>query len=376
MTRARFDHLIADTQAMPVAPVDTADFDLVRYEEHAAECDRRYAEFFSRREGIAVWQRVRVADVFRDGCRDMRESLRWQLGALTRSLDYMTDAPAYLEPWYGIGAIASAYGCEYEWPEEQAPVVRPVYDSVEDVPRMAGRAYDHIPILRYTLDMIEFFLDQTSGRVPISWCDIQSPLDVAMQLVDTRRFLLECLDVPIQVERTLSALADTIVAFTRKQTDVIGDALARPGHGFASSRAGTGIGLSDDNMAMISPKMYEALCVETNTRIGAHFGGTAIHSCGNWERWLEPVSSISNLRMIDAAFSPQTDPEFNDCEPFRNALANTGIILQARIVGRAEEVLDRVRRLWTPGLKLFVVTYIEDPATQRRVYEAIHRLCS
>ncbi|MCJ7673544.1 MAG: hypothetical protein MUO33_00145 [Sedimentisphaerales bacterium] len=31
----------------------------------------------------------------------------------------------FLEPWYGIGTVASAFGLDYVWKEGQAPAVRP-----------------------------------------------------------------------------------------------------------------------------------------------------------------------------------------------------------------------------------------------------------
>jgi hypothetical protein len=376
MNAETFDYTAKDAQAMPVTPVEAASFDLDRFEEHAFEADQRYAEFTRQDEGVAVWQRVRVADVFRSGCRDMRQSLRWQLGGLTKSLDYLTDAPMYLEPWYGIGTTASAFGGEYDWSAGEAPAVGCLYKSIHEVPHLVPRDFSEVPIMVHTLEMIECFLDQTHGRVPISWSDIQSPLNVALGLVNTSGFLMAFYDAPDRVREILAALAEVVITFTQKQSGLIGDALARPGHGFASSRAGTGIGMSDDQMVTISPQMYEAFCARNNTKIGEHFGGAVIHSCGEWGKWIEAVKGIPNLRMVDGAFSPQTDPNHNCCEVFRDALVNTGVILQARIVGNPGEVLARVKRLWAPGLKLLVVTYVQDPRAQQQLYEDIHALCS
>ncbi len=361
---------------MLVTPVEPGDFDLARYEAYAVECDWRYAEFLRKDGGVAVWQRVRVGEVFRDGCHDMRQSLRWQLGGLTKSLEYLTDAPTYLEPWYGIGTTASAFGGEYKWPEGQAPVVKYLYKSVQDVPELTPRNFDDVPIMRDTLEMIEYFLEETQGRLPISWSDLQSPLNVAAELVDTNEFFLAFHDAPEKVKEILAAVTDVVISFTKKQSELIGEALVQPGHGFASSRAGTGIGLSADNFVMISPKMYEEFCVEYDAKIGAHFGGTVIHSCGNWAKWLPSVKKIPNLVMVDGAFSPQTDPDYNSAEVFRDALVNTGTILQARIVGDPDEVLAQVKRLWAPGLKLMVVTYVQDSQAQHQLYHDIHRLCS
>jgi hypothetical protein len=373
---SKFDYTKQDAMAMQVAPVDLVDFDLARYEAFAVEADLSYARFLRKKEGVAVWQRVRVGEVFRDACRDMKQSLRWQLGGLTRAMDYLTDAPAYLEPWYGIGTAASAFGAEYEWFPGHAPAVKPAFASMAEIGELKPRAVTDVPILRYTLETIDYFLHETGGRVPMSWCDIQSPINVAGGLVDITEFLLAFHDEPDRTKAILSVLADEVIRFTKIQSELIGTVLARPGHGFASARAGTGIGLSTDNLIMVSPATYADFCADHTARIGAEFGGTAFHSCGNWGRWLPAVKKIPNLIMVDGAFSPQTDPAYNKCEEFRDALAGSGVILHARIVGDPDEVLARVRRLWQPGVKLIVGVHVQDPKAQRQLYHDIHAVCS
>jgi uroporphyrinogen-III decarboxylase len=376
MASRAFDYTLKDAQAMPVEPVEPRDFDLARYEAFAAEADQRYANFLRKPDGLAVWQRVRAGEVFRDACRDMGHSLRLQLGGLRKSLDYATDAPAYLEPWYGIGTTAAAFGGDYEWPEGQAPVVRPRYRSIDDVPPLVPRDVDDVPIMRYTLDTIAYFLEQTQGRVPLSWSDLQAPLNVATELIDTSVFFTAMVEKPDRVREILWALTEVVIRFTQRQSELIGDRLVRPGHGFASSRAGRGIGLSTDNLVMISPKMYEKFCVADNVKIGTAFGGVAIHSCGDYARWLPTLKRIDQLLMVDAAFGAQTDPKPNTPETFRDAFANTGIIVQARMVSEPDEVLALTKRLWAPGLKLIVVTYVQDPVAQRQLYQDLHALCA
>ena len=376
MNATAFNYTLKDAQAMPVAPIDPQQFDLARYAAYAAEADQRYADFLSKPDGLAVWQRVRVGEVFRDACRATRQSLRLQLGGLLKSLEYATDAPTYLEPWYGIGTTASAFGGEYDWLEGQAPVVRPRYKAINEVPPLTPRDFDQVPIMRYTLETIEYFLDQTQGRVPISWSDLQAPLNVATELIDTSAFFTSMVDQANRVREILSAITEVVIRFTQQQSELIGDQLARPGHGFASSRTGRGIGLSTDNLVMISPRMYEKFCTADNIKIGAAFDGVAIHSCGDYARWLPALKKIDNLLMVDAAFSPQTDPDPNTPEAFRDACVNTGVIVHARMVGDPDEVLTLAKRLWTPGLKLIIVTYVQDSAAQQRLYHDLHTLCS
>ena len=376
MTNKTFDYNTKDAQALPIDPIEPSNFDFARYEDYARAADERYAAFMKKSKGIAVWQRIRVADVFRDGCRDMRQSLRWQLGGLQKSLDYFSDAPNYLEPWYGIGLTASAFGGDYEWPDGQAPVMRPQYKSVNDFVNLAPHDFSQVPVMQHTLKMIEYFLQETRGRLPMSWADLQSSLNAATELVDTSGFFTGMLESPDKVSEILGAISDVVIAFTKKQSELIGDALARPGHGFASSRRGTGIGVSCDNLVMVSPRMYSSICNPFDARIGEAFGGFAIHSCGDWSRWIPAVKKNPQLFMVDGAFSPQTDPDYNDGNVFSDGFANTGIVLHARMVGDPEDVLERVRAMWKPGLKLLVVTYVENPEAQRQLYRDLHALAN
>ena len=80
----------------------------------------------------------------------------------------------------------------------------------------------------------------------------------------------------------------------------IRDALVKPGHGFASSQA---------------------------------FGGPVFHSCGNYSVKSDMLQKIKGLKMADAAFTAETDPDPNPAAPFVESLKNTGIILNARSVG-------------------------------------------
>ena len=79
--------------------------------------------------------------------------------------------------------------------------------------------------------------------------------------------------------------------------------------------------------------------------------------------------------MVDGAFSAATDPSPNPPEPFGEAFANTGIVVNARIVGGLETIAESVQRLWKPGMKLIVVTYCQSPQEQAKAYDRIYEIC-
>lgn len=368
-----FNFSLADSQATVVNPIEPKDFDINQYADYADALDERCDKFWHSREGgILVYRRMRVKDVFAQDSRSMEKSLRWQLGALKESMKFKSDIPNFLEPWHGLGTVASAYGFGYLWEEGQAPAVDGKFASVQQLVDAPFTAVKDTEIGRYTLDMTHYFKQHTKGRVPMSFCDVQSPLNTVSNIIDSNQFYLDFYDNPEAMTIAMNRTADLLIDFTREQQSIIGSALARPGHGFASSRRFTGIGMSDDTVTMMPDDIYFDVCAPAMARVGNEFGGTVFHSCGNWSGKKEGIVRIPGIVMADGAFSLATDPGANPTDGYADAFANTGVVLNARIVGNPQLVLDKVRQLWRPGMKLIVVTYAETPEEQSFLYDEIH----
>ncbi len=369
-----FNYRRADAQATAVEPLAPEEFPYDEFARYEQACHERCRAFWAAESGVLVGRRVRAGACFSAGCASPEGSLALQLGALRAGMAYPGDVPGFLEPWYGIGTVAGAFGARYQWNAGQAPAVLPQFASVREALEYPARPMSQTAIGRHTLAMIDYFLEATGGRLPMSLTDTQSPLNVATLMVAVSDFLLECVDAPDRVRELLGRIAELQVDFVREQQARIGDALVWPGHGFSSSRAFCGLGQSDDNLLTMSGAMYGELAAPSFSACGGPFGGVAFHSCGNWSSRLPVILRLPGLRMVDAAFGPATDPRPNPPEPFAAVLADTGIVLNARIVGPPETVLEYVGRLWRPGMKLIVVTYCETPAEQAEVYEGIHEV--
>ncbi len=371
----QFDNKIADSQATEVTPVRPKDFDFDKYEAYAAGLNKGCAAFWQKKSGVMVYRRMRVAECFSFGSRDMRRSLELQLGALEKSMLYKADVPNFLEPWYGIGTIAGAYGGDYIWLEGQAPALKPQFSSIDEILAYEPEEVAKTPIGRHTLDMIEYFMEKTKGRIPVSLTDTQSPLNMVGHLYPLDQFFMDTIMEPEKVLQLFDRLAGLSIEFNKEQLKLIGSALASPGHGFASSTAWKGLGMSDDNAIMISPGQYIELAAPSVEKICTPLGGPVFHSCGDWAGWVDTVLQLKGLKMADGAFSSQTDPGANtDLEAFHQ-FANTGVVLNARIVGDIETIREQLSRLWVPGMKMVVVTYCETPAEQEEAYHIIHEIC-
>jgi uroporphyrinogen-III decarboxylase len=370
-----FNNQLADAQATQVLPIRPEAFDFDGYEEYAAELNKFCDSFWQQNAGIAVYRRMRVGECFSFGCRDMKSSLELQLGALEKSRLFKADVPNFLEPWYGIGTVASAFGGDYIWEAGNAPALKPVFSTIDEVLAFDVQEIARTNIGRHTLEMIEYFMDQTKGRLPISLTDIQSPLNMISHLYPLDQFFMDLLMKPEKVSQLLHQLADLSVRFNQEQVKLIGKALVYPGHGFASSSQWSGLGVSDDNAIMISPEQYLEIAAPSVEKIGSPLGGPVFHACGDWSGWIDAVLRMKGLKMADGAFSPETDPgATNNLEAFHQ-FANTGIVLNARVVGDLDTIREQVTRLWTPGMKMVVVTYCPTAEEQAKAYQLIHEIC-
>jgi hypothetical protein len=370
-----FNSNLADSQATQVAPIRPSVFDFDRYEAYCAALNQGCVEFWNKPSGVLVYRRMRVGECFSYGCRDKQRSLELQLGALDKSMLFKADVPNFLEPWYGIGTLASAFGGDYVWPEGNAPALKARFTSIDEVLAFEPYEIAETAIGRHTLEMIEYFMDQTKGRVPVSLTDTQSPLNMVGHLYPLDQFFMDMLLEPEKVRLLFDRLANLLMRFNEKQVQLIGSALASPGHGFASSVKWTGLGMSDDNAIMIAPEQYLDLAVPFVEKISAPLGGPVFHSCGDWSGWVDAVLQIKGLKMADGAFSPQTDPGATEQLEAYHRFANTDIVLNARMVGGLVALKEQLTRLWVSGMKLIVVTYCESPSEQAEAYEFIHSFC-
>lgn len=370
-----FDNSLLDSQATAVKPILVSDFDLDRYHDYELNLLKRCEDFWHSNQGVLVYRRFRVAPVFSFDSKDMKKSLEWQLGGLKASLDYMADVPNYIEPWYGLGTTAAAYGFDYIWPEGQAPAVNGHFSSVEELLEHGVKPIKDTIIGKHTIEMAEYFLNATKGKLPISLCDFQSPLNTVGNVVDINNFFMDFMMNPDAVKKAFDLTADSTIEFIKVMENIIGDCLAKPGHGFASCRCFDGLGLSDDNIVMISEDMYRDIAMPSYIKTCSPFGGGAFHSCGNWSDKQNMIAHVDGLRMADGAFSKATDPNANPTDGFADSFAHSGVILNVRIVGTPDIIEKKVKELWKPGMKLIVNTYCKTPEEQKIAYEKIHEIC-
>ncbi|QEN09583.1 hypothetical protein EXM22_16935 [Oceanispirochaeta crateris] len=371
----QFDYTKADSQGTTVIPLSPEKFDIPAYKEYQAVTEEACRAFSENEQNVLVYRRFRVPEVYSWGCRDKKMSLEWQLAALDQSRLYKADVPNFLEPWYGIGVVSSSFGIPYLWKEGQSPAVLPGFTSAKEAINALQCPVHKSPVGQEVMTRIEYFLDKTKGQIPLSLTDTQSPLNIASSyILEASSFMFEMYDHPEDLKELMSLISELEMEFLQKQMDLIGDALVKPGHGFASSRFFSGIGFSDDNILMIGDEAYNEFALPYLCRAASIAEGPVFHSCGDWAGRAEFIKTIPGLIMVDGALGAQTDPSPNDGAVLGHAFAGESVILHVRIVGNSETVLEVFEKMAQPGLKTIVTTYCETPEDQDSAYRGIHAL--
>lgn len=348
-----------------------SEFDFVRFDEWLGEREEKVRRWLAGK-GDSNILLLEVAGSDYTTCRTPKESLECQLEAVNRQMDLAGDHIPFLEPWFGVGVFANAFGAEYVWTKGESPQTHYIIHDSETAANLEKPDID-APVMNLVLEAIDYFINETHGKIPISCTDTQSPVDSATLLWETSGFFMSMYTEPEVVHHILDVITQLVVEFTHKQIKHLGESWSRPGHIMTSARGATGFSVSDDNIVMISPEHYKDFAVPYNEVLANEFGGLAVHSCGNYERQLRALLKTQKLIMIDGAFSLAVDPNPNtDLELFRDQLKGTDVMLHARM---GEDWAEQLPRLYDPTIRLAVVVPAPQPGEPMDKNQTLLKSC-
>ncbi len=286
-------------------------------------------------------------------CNTIEDSFEANIQDFSDALDLPSDILPYLEPWFGTGLYASGFGCEYVWREDESPACHYKYNQIDEVAEINKPEKFDTGIFKMVTDAIEYFKERTNGRLPICVTDTQSAHDTATLVVNAVEVFTASYSVPDLLNDFLKKINETVIEFSKKQIELIGDCLSLPGHIMSfSTIGGFGFSISDDNLAVSSPQVNKDFLLPFDDEIGKALGGLALHSCGNWSHTMPMVAEMESIRMIDCAISKDVDPNPNEPEKVRDAFKGTDIIVQVRFGTEVEKELELLERIFDPELKL------------------------
>lgn len=186
----------------------------------------------------------------------------------------------HLKPGTGLGAISTAFGCGWRPAEDADAWVDPLIktDNPEDVyqlempdPRTSG--YN-----RLFFERVTYFEEHSS--LPMEACNVPSPLTTASMVWNYSDFAIALLEHPKEVHHLLELITEYTIAFLKQQLADM-KRLWSLSHMNWYIPLEYGLRVSDDVLAVLSPRQYEEFGVRYNNRLSREFGGIVVHSCGN-----------------------------------------------------------------------------------------------
>jgi len=300
--------------------------------------------------GPVLTQRV-CGDTFGVASQTREKSLADQLDCMNIKMQLHSDvAFGYLEPWCGVGVYANAFGAPLFRYAHCDVQTKSRYHDVEEVANVPMPKAGDCELMRDVLDYIRYFRAETHDLIPISLTDTQSPLDSASLILDPCELFAASLEEPEAVEDFMEKVTQSVIDFSEMQIEAIGENLyTAPGHMMLSDNSFSGIALSDDNMAVVSPISYAAIGKPYNEKLSKHFGGLALHSCGVITHNVPLLLETEGLKQLDFKI---TDFEPNDAAYLAEQFANTDILIKPCVY--PNEDLNRLLPLLRTDVKLLI----------------------
>lgn len=206
----------------------------------------------------------------------------------------------HLQPYCGVTAFASPFGCRVEYLEHTLPWAHPAIHSSDP----AEKVYE-LPLPAVTddqlgemLEFTDYFVEQTGGRYPIAVTDLQGPMDTAYLVWDSTEFLIAMYTHPQEVHHLMRLVTDLIIEYVKEQRTRSPQFI--PCH-YPSLWLpdGQGIAISDDALAVLSPKTYKEFALPYANELSEEFGGIFIHSCGNFVHQFDNLAQVHQLRGLN-----------------------------------------------------------------------------
>lgn len=279
-----------------------------------------------------------LREQFHDDEKMLTESL-WDLIGWARTPG---DAQLSLRPNFGVGTLASVFGCRTDMGDNDMPWVtdRPPRNQLLDLDLdrldQAGLIPRVIGFIRFARKALKHIPD-----VHVFMPDLQGPMNTAF-LLRQQDVFLDMLDDEDYYRRLMDTIAEVFIRLTTRLKHELGEPLDSGYHG-AMYMAGGGARVVDDVSIMLSPEHYERYSLPYARRCLAPFGGGWIHSCGNISHQLRFYLEAPEIKGVNFG-----EPEYYD---FRELLpqfaASRTFCYGGPVRQKGEPVTDYLRRAAT-----------------------------
>ena len=156
---------------------------------------------------------------------------------------------------------------------------------------------------------------QAKSQIPLRVVNVPSPLVTASLIWEYTSFIEATLVYPDEVHALMEKITEATIGYINEMLKRITN-LYGVSHEFWYVPKETGIRVSDDTAALLSPNLYREFGVKYNSMIAKEFGGIVVHSCGDVSNVTETMMEIPGLKGLDF-----TIPQVQNWEKVRDAVS-------------------------------------------------------
>jgi len=241
-----------------------------------------------------------------EGLTDNERELVVQLASIIAHSVWEDDYVPGLVPGVRQVIIPSYFGSEEEFASASLRV-KPIIRKPMDVYELPEVGFGPGTPGGEMLERMRYFREKTRGQLPIYEADLQGPFSVASQIWGVEAFLLAVLDYPTEVHYLLQRTTDAIITYARLMREAAeGDWIpfhCMPAVWFPEEK---GIAVSEDLMAVVSPKIFREFMRPYLEQLADAFGGVFVHSCGSINHVIKELNELRGLVGVNFS-SVETD---------------------------------------------------------------------
>lgn len=260
--------------------------------------------------------------------------------SVSRELGFATtNTPAFDLIHFGTGPLATAFGASFIMREGFQPFFEPAVHTPEEALKLKKPDLFHDGICPQILARIEYYNAATQGQAILTPCDTASPWSMATQIWHYEDMLEAILSAPEAVHYVLNLVTETILEWYTIQETYIGR-WGGTHSSFSRPWLPRGIGMGDDCMVCVAPKIWEEFFLPYNNRISREYGSLIhYHCCMKYEAYFDSLVKTEGF----IGFDPS--PEFNDFEKIASTLERCRGVWTRQISHKDPNCLNYVRRL-------------------------------
>ena len=267
------------------------------------------------------------------------------------------DQQLSFRPNFGVGTLASAFGCGTDMNENDMPWVteRPARDKLPDIDvehvESAGLIPRVIAFIQYAREQLRHH-----PQVHLFMPDLQGPMNTAF-LLRQQDIFFDMVDDPDYYHQLMEVVSEVYIRLTRRLKRELGEPLDAAYHGAMYMTSG-GARVVDDVSIMLSPAQYEEFSLPYARKCLAPFGGGWVHSCGNILHQLDFYLTAPEIKCVNFG-----EPEKYDFAEVLPRFAAAGKFCYGGPVRHAgEPVPEYLRRVGgyldnAPGTLIFMPRY-------------------